>query len=168
MKPIMENWRRFKRKVDENKEMQQRLYKLTDEYTDKKGPNIKYERLQDITQKVYDMMHPHDPSAKPIEIKDLGLKGSEEEFASKLYDLNKELKRGPLEESMVPHAKIAGKLVNAVNKFGFRKLSNNEHSQLRDLLYGLRDKRPIDARDSIIDFLVGKRLANRSLFYNIR
>ena len=266
MKIIMENWKKF---INENNEMQQRLYDLTGKYLDKYE-----ERLQDISWKVHDMMYPRDPSAKPIGIKDLNLKGDEAEFARELYALNRELKRGSLKEarlvipqgaqntvkevakvntrlmsrimatrdsaarqgrwdlvdacaallernkqgeynfrafegqlesafassspgetlnaaadaimdsyrklgrkstvnesaspSMERHAKIAGELVDAVNKFGFRKLSNNDHSQLRNLLGDLRDKSPIDARDSIIDFLVGKRLANRSLFYNIR
>jgi hypothetical protein len=256
VKLIFENWRRFKSKVNENNEKLQRLYDLIDEY-----PNIDYERLQDISGQVHDMMYPRDAIATPIGIEDLDLEfeGDEAGFAKRLYALNKELKRGSLKEARmdqvgsnddpeyikgidefikkhkitpdrlkdlaseqnveelerlagdfigmwfgidyphfndlerfiasvsskvnqgaqntvnesaflprVPHAGLAHRLAGAVNKFGFRKLSNADYNDLGRHLESLTKANPDDARNSIIDFLVSKRLANRSLFYNIR
>ena len=69
----------------------------------------------------------------------------------------------------VQHAELAHRLAGAVNKFGFRKLSPSEYDDLGKHLEGLGTKTsPYDARNSIIDFLVGKGLATRSLFYNIK
>ena len=141
----MENWRKFK---NENNEMLQRLYDLTDDY-----PNIDYERLQDIAWQVHNMMN----KGASIDDFDLEFEGEEAEYAKRLFALNNELQRRE-RPAAVSESDDGGLALIAAKKMidTAVKDKNQRNKGRRQILPGELQK----LKDEFAPKLVGKRTAD--------
>ena len=172
MKLIIENWRKFLKEAYIPKDDPEYI-KGIDEFI--KKHKITPDRLKDLEseQNVEEFFR----AAEDFIDMWFGLAHPRTEFvdgfiASVSSKVNQGAQNTVNESAFLPrvqHAELAHRLAGAVNKFGFRKLSPSEYDDLGKHLEGLgTETSPFDARNSIIDFLVGKGLATRSLFYNIK
>lgn len=166
MKLIIENWRKFLKESNSIPEPRRKeIEALFDQYIEVHRP------------KAGDTGLPKDPENWDEEVEsareDLLDGGQITKEEAELFVYGGSTAKYAINESAflprVQHAELAHRLAGAVNKFGFRKLSPSEYDDLGKHLESLgTETSPFDARNSIIDFLVGKGLATRSLFYNIK